>query len=89
MYLTAKVRASRQKDKFSSSVFFYMCCHHMVLPTFRVGLPSLNNLIKNLPHRSHGSFVLVDFRYSQVVSQNYPPHCLPQDFRLLEDRGND
>lgn len=28
----------------------------MVLPTFRVGLPTLNNLIKNLPHRSDGSF---------------------------------
>lgn len=31
---------------------FYVCCHQYALPTFRMGLPASNNLMKIVPHRS-------------------------------------
>lgn len=50
--LTAtKWGTNRQKAKLPSPVSFYLSCHQKVSPTFRVGLPASNSLIKKIPHR--------------------------------------
>lgn len=37
---------------FFSSISFYLGCHQEVVPKFSVGLPTSNNLLKKIPHRS-------------------------------------
>jgi hypothetical protein len=47
MDMLETVRASRQE----ASSFPYLGRHQRVLPTFRVGLPVSNNLIRKILHR--------------------------------------
>lgn len=51
MDLPVRVRASR-KRMLPISISFYLGCHQKVAHTFRVGLPSSNNLIKGISPRS-------------------------------------
>lgn len=56
MDLPARLKASGQKPKCSSSTSFYVGGHETVLPSFGMGLPASNNLIKEVLHKRSQKF---------------------------------